>query len=86
MSNSMYEQYGYKSARDLMTDLARDISDGDMIRIIRLTPETIMYGYRFDGGYWSIIYHHQNRCWRVASIDYHDTEEELNSLMEAMSW
>ncbi|MEE6207198.1 MAG: hypothetical protein VZR95_03995 [Alphaproteobacteria bacterium] len=73
MSNSMFEQYGYKSARDLMTDLARDIRDGGEIIFVRKPSGTckIEWCYTFDGGYWLITY----RRGRVVSLDYLDDIE-----------
>lgn len=62
MSDSMFEQYGYKSARDLMTDLARDIRDGGKIILVSNKTERV---YKFDGEFWLITY----RDGRVISLD-----------------
>lgn len=79
MSNSMFEQYGYKSARDLMADLARDISDGgELIAVTKNADSTVkQFGYRFDGGYWRIIY----RNGSVSTIDCYDSDVELLFVM-----
>ena len=68
MGNAIFEQYGYNSARDLMTDLARDISDGGELLFANNPKHSalIEYGYKFDGGYWHLIYRHD----RIVSIDY----------------
>ena len=79
MSNAIYEQYGYASARHLMTELARDISDGgDLIVVERFPRSNIKFvGWKFDGGYWAITY----KSGRVVSIDYCETSDELNYIM-----
>lgn len=79
MGNAIFEQYGYASARDLMTELARDISDGgDLIAVERFPRSSIkIVGWKFDGGYWAITY----RSKRVESIDYCDTCDELIYMM-----
>ena len=79
MGNSIYEQYGYASARDLMTELARDISDGgDLIAVTKYERSHIkQVGWRFDGGYWMITY----RRGRVISLLYFDTDVELLYVM-----
>lgn len=77
MSNSTFEQFGYKSAHDLMNDLARDITDGgELIAIIKPTGrDTKMVGVKFEGSYWIIIYHGE----RVSLIDYKNTLDDLFS-------
>lgn len=79
MGNAMFEQYGYKSARDLMTELARDIADGgDLIAVKKPTHTTLKQaGYHFDGGYWVITY----RRGRVVSLDYFGTVGEMIFVM-----
>ena len=79
MGNAIFEQYGYESARDLMTDLARDISDGgDLIAVNKPARTSIkQIGWRFDGGYWLITYRRK----RVVSLDYLDSDVELLYLM-----
>ena len=79
MSNAIFEQYGYKSVRDFLTDLARDIEDGgDLLAVKRPTQSTMkLFGYRFDGGYWLVTY----RRGRLVSIDYFDTNVELLFVM-----
>ena len=81
MSNAIYEQFGYASARDLMTELARDISDGgDLIAVVKSPRSQVKEcGWKFDGGYWYIMYGHG----RVVTISYCDTVEELIDLMGA---
>ena len=79
MGNAIFEQYGYKSAWDLMTDLAHDITDGgDLLAVRKPTGSTMkQFGYSFDGGYWLITY----RRGRLVSIDYFDTNVELLFVM-----
>ena len=79
MGNSIFEQFGYASARDLMTELARDISDGgDLIAVERFPRSSIkVVGRKFDGGYWAITY----KRGRVVSIDYCESSDELIYLM-----
>ncbi len=79
MGNAIFEQYGYKSARDLMTELARDIEyGGDLIATKKPARTTVKQsGYRFDNGYWVITY----RRGRVTSIDYFDTMGEMIFVM-----
>ena len=79
MSNAMYEQYGYKSARDLLTELARDITDGgDLLAVKKPHGTTIkQVGYSFDGGYWLITY----RRGRLSSVDYFDSDWEMEFVM-----
>lgn len=79
MSNAIFEQYGYKSARDFLTDLARDIEDGgDLLAVKRPTHSTMkQIGYKFDGGYWLVTY----RRGRLVSVDYFDTNMELLFVM-----
>ena len=79
MRNAIFEQYGYKSARDLMVELERDITDGgDLLAVKRLTGSTMkQVGYAFDGGFWLITY----RRGRLVSIDYFDTNFELLFVM-----
>lgn len=79
MTNAMFEQFGYKSARDLMTDLAHDIIDGgDLVKV--KNPEGTRVkscAYKFDGGYWLITY----RRGRIVSLDYFDALYELMFVM-----
>lgn len=84
MGNAIFEQYGYKSARDLLTELARDISDGgDLLAVKRPTGSTMkQLGYFFDGGYWLITY----RRGRLVSIDYFDSNMELLFVMGGVIW
>lgn len=79
MSNAIFEQYGYASARDLMTELARDISDGgDLIFVERFSRSDIKFvGWHFDGGYWAITY----KSGSVVSIDYCKSLDELSYIM-----
>lgn len=79
MGNAIYEQFGYASARDLMGELARDISDGgDLIAVNKYERSRIKQtGWHFDGGYWAITY----KSGRVVSIDYCETSDELIYLM-----
>lgn len=79
MSNAIFEQYGYKSARDLMSDLAHDITDGGDLLAVKKPTHTTMkqVGYKFDGGYWVITYRHG----RVASIDYFSSDCKMLFVM-----
>lgn len=79
MINAMFEQFGYKSARDLLLELSRDIRDGGDLLAVNAPARTNIkqFGYLYDGGYWLITY----RNGRVVSLDYLDTWEELSRLM-----
>ena len=84
MSNAIFEQYGYKSARDLLTELARDISDGGDLLFVKKPANTTIkqYAYHFDGGYWLITY----RRGRLSSVDYFDNEWEMEFVMGGVIW
>ena len=79
MGNAIFEQYGYKSARDLMTELARDIADGGELLFVSKPAHThtVQYGYCFDNGYWHLMF----RRGRLISLDYCDTIDELEYIM-----
>lgn len=84
MSNAIFEQYGYKSARDLLTEVARDILDGGDLLFVRKPHGTTIkqLGYSFEGGYWLITY----RRGRLSSVDYFDNERELKIVMGGVIW
>ena len=79
MGNAIFEQYGYKSARDLLTELARDISDGGELLFVNTPKHSNLkeFGYEYDGGYWHVIYRHG----RVVSIDYCERRWDLMYIM-----
>ena len=81
MGNAIFEQYGYKSARDVMTELARDISDGgDLIAVKKPERSTAeSRAYKYDGGYWLIMY--RRGC--ASSIDYFENVVGLLFVMGA---
>lgn len=73
MTNAIFEQYGYKSARDLLTEVARDISDGGDLLFVKKPQGTTIKQL----GYWAITY----KSGRVVAIDYCETSDELNYIM-----
>jgi hypothetical protein len=79
MGNAIFEQYGYKSAYDLMTDLSRDITDGGDLLAVRTPKGSTLkqVGYAFDGGYWLVTY----RRGRVTSIGCFKNDWEMLFVM-----
>jgi len=79
MGNAIFEQYGYKSARDVMIELARDISDGgELIAVTKHERSNAeSRAYKYDGGYWLIMY--RRGC--ASSIDYFENELGLFFVM-----